>query len=113
MLSWATMDPATRLELLRTVPIDPTDDPLLLEQREDILNYLLQDPKLRDRVVRQQREAAAREDARRSLRAVLSARSLPRMAEQEARIDAQQDIEVLHRWITQAATAASADEALA
>jgi hypothetical protein len=67
--------------------------------------FMKQDPELRGRVLG--------DEARRSLRRVLSLRGLELTAEQEARIDEQVDIEQLHRWHDQAVTAASAEEALA
>ncbi len=106
LLSSAAMDPATRLDLLRKLPpIEPTSDPQLLEQRGEVVSFILQDPRLRNRFLS--------DEARGSLRRVLAARGLALTPEQGACIDAQSDLDVLHRWLDQAATATCAAEALA
>jgi hypothetical protein len=63
---------------------------------------------VREEVARPAREA----EARRSLRRVLARRNLSLSPEQEARIDACDDLAEVERWHDQAITAASADEAL-
>lgn len=108
-------------DILRKLPrIVP--DPALREQREWLMRELMKDdPELHDRVVkpevdaavRQERDVTAREAARRALRRVLTLRGLALTSNQDARIDAQTDIDVLNRWHDQAVTAASAEEALA
>lgn len=125
MLSSASMDPVKRQEILRKLPpIEPTSDPQLLEQREEVARYILQDPRLRDRILKPEVDAAVRrevdvaarrerENAHGSLRRTLSLRGFTLTAEQDARIAAQSDIETLKRWHDQAVTAPTVDEALA
>ena len=118
MLTSLTMDQATRFDLIRQYyPIEYDPDPDVREQREWLVTELLKmDPELHARMVRQEREEAARallDEARSSLRRVLARRGFSLTAEHEARIDAQGEIEQLHRWLDQAVTAASVDEALA
>jgi hypothetical protein len=52
------------------------------------------------------------EEARSSLRHVLALRGLAPSAEEEARIDACGDLDILRRWHDQAVVVASAAEAL-
>jgi hypothetical protein len=58
------------------------------------------------------KEASGLEEARRGLRRVLARRGLAVGADQDARIGACADIEVLRRWLEEAVVAASAEEAL-
>lgn len=109
------MDQASRLDILRQYPIE--HDPQLTEQREWIMKeFLRRDPELRERILepaRAEEREKAREDARRSLRQVLGLRGFALTPEQDARIGAQSDLDLLHRWREQAITAGNADEALA
>jgi hypothetical protein len=58
------------------------------------------------------RVAGALAEARRAVGRVLSRRGLAMTAEQQARFDTCEDLATLERWLDQAITAASADEAL-
>ncbi len=136
MLLSVAMDQDARLEFLRQIPIEP--DPRLLEQREWVLRVILEhDPELEEKLFRPEREAAERarkeahraaeeahraaeeahrasvEEDRRVLRLLLTRRGLPIDPSQAARIDAQTELGVLRRWIDQAITAATTEEALA
>ena len=129
MLLSVAMDQDARLEFLRQIPIEP--DPRLLEQREWVLRVILEyDPELEEKLFRPEREAAERarkeahraseeahrasvEEDRRMLRLLLTRRGLPISPSQDARIVAQTELEVLRRWIDQAITAATTEEALA
>jgi uncharacterized ferritin-like protein (DUF455 family) len=58
------------------------------------------------------RVAGALAEARRAVSRVLSRRGLAVTAEQQAKLDTCEDLATLERWLDQAITAASADEAL-
>ena len=126
MLYFVAMDQDAQLEILRQVPFEPA--PRLTEQRERVIRFMLeQEPSLGERLFREEREAAekaraeAAEEARRALaeedrrllRRVLSRRNLPLSPAEDARVEAQSDLEILRRWIDQAVTAATTEEALA
>lgn len=130
MLYFVAMDQDAQLEILRQMPFEP--DPRLTAQRERVIRFMIeQEPSLGERLFREEREAAekaraeaaerAAEEARRALaeedrrllRRVLSRRNLPLSPAQDARVEAQSDLEILRRWIDQAVTAATTEEALA
>ena len=91
-------------EMLRFA-LEKTDDPDVLE-RKKIMGRVLLDmtPELRDEV--------AVGNMRLALRRVLARRKLALGAEEQARIDACQDLATLERWHDQAIDAPSAAEAL-
>ena len=92
------------LDDLRRLMI-PTDDPGVLARRRWIIEGLLDmDPVLRAKLI-------GKED-RSALRRVLALRQLALSPEDEARIDACDDIDILRRWLDQAVLAASTAEAL-
>lgn len=119
MLSSVSMDQGARFDVFRKLPpIEPTDDPQLREQRRWLVEELFKrEPILRDEVVKPEldaaREEARKDEARRVVRRVLSQRGLALTPQQEARIDAQTDLEQLERWLDKAITATTAEEALA
>jgi len=99
------MDAAARWDLFNQYMKDIKPSPELREQRRWLGRELLKlEPDIED-------EVALRE-ARKNLRRVLSRRGLALRPEQEARIDACDDIANVERWLEQAVTAASAEDAL-
>ena len=69
-------------------------------------------PETRDKLVDEGRQEGRLEEARSSLRHVLALRGFALSSEQEARIDACGDLDILRRWHDQAVVVASAAEAL-
>ncbi len=111
MLQYVPTTQVQREELLRYFP--PTDDPEVLENREQIARGLVKVfPKLREEMLDEGVKAGQLGEARRSVLRVLVRRGLAVSAEQQARVEACSDLDLLERWLDLAITAASADEAL-
>jgi flagellar biosynthesis/type III secretory pathway protein FliH len=117
------MTQVQREELLRYFP--PTDDPEVLENRQQILQGLVRVfPKLRDQLIAEARndgldegkrlglDEGKVEEARKAVERVLRRRGLAVSEAQASQIAACNDLDTLERWHDQAITAASADEAL-
>jgi hypothetical protein len=104
-----------REQFLRYFP--PTDDPEVLENREQIARGLLKVfPKLRDEMLEEARDHGLDEgkveEARKAVERVLRRRGLAVSEAQAAQLAACHDLETLERWHDLAITAATADEAL-
>jgi hypothetical protein len=123
MLQYVPMTQVQREELLRYFP--PTDDPEVLENRQQILQGLVRVfPKLRDQLIAEARndgldegkrlglDEGKVEEARKAVERVLRRRGLAVSEAQASQIAACNDLDTLERWHDQAITAASADEAL-
>jgi flagellar biosynthesis/type III secretory pathway protein FliH len=125
MLQYVPMTQVQREELLRYFP--PTDDPEVLENRQQILQGLVKVfPKLRDQLIAEARndgldegkklgidegtKAGKVEEARKAVERVLRRRGLAVSEAQAAQITACDDLDTLEHWLDLAITAASADE---
>lgn len=105
VLRWLPMSAAVKWEIFDQIKVEDPP-PELREQWHWLVDRLVElDPTAGDNIRAQQ--------ARRSLRRMLARRNLSSTPLHEARIDACTDLTVLERWLDQAATAASAEEALA
>jgi len=96
-------------EDLQSYVFPKTDDPVIKARQRMIAEWALEaSPETREKLVDETRL----QDARASLRRVLAVRGLPPSAEDEARIDACADLDILLRWLDQAILAAGVAEAL-
>ena len=96
-------------EDLQSYVFPKTDDPEVRARQRMIARWAMEaSPETREELVGEGRL----EEARSSLRHVLSLRRLVLPAEDEKRIDACSDLDTLHRWHDQAIVAASAADAL-
>ncbi|WP_437730829.1 hypothetical protein [Sorangium sp. So ce1335] len=108
MVQHMPISPETREELMRK--FGRSDDPEIEARRQWILQALLADsPEVKDQLI----EKGQLTEARAVLRRVLARRGFAPTAAIETRIDACSDLDTLHRWLDQAVTAASAENALA
>ncbi|WP_437678440.1 hypothetical protein [Sorangium sp. So ce131] len=115
MLEYLAMSTTVREELLWGFA--QTEDPEILARRQRILEVLLSvSPQVEERLVEKGRSEGLLEgrlaEARAALRRVLARRQLPLGPEDDARIEACDDLGVVERWHDQAVTAASTAEAL-
>jgi hypothetical protein len=111
MLQYVPMTEMQREELLRYFP--PTDDPEVLENREQIARGLVKVfPKLREEMLDEGVKAGKVGEARRSVLRVLMRRGLAVSAEQQARVETCDDLDTLERWLDLAITATSAADVL-
>lgn len=108
MLKWLPMDAAAKWEIYDQIRIDDPP-PELREQWKWLVEQLVADDPAAGENIRRQGRAA---EARRNLRRVLTVRGLVLTPAHEARIDACGDLLELERWLDQAVTASSTDEAL-
>ena len=107
MIQILRVPPMTREELLRYFPM--TRDPEILAARRQIVKVTLdQYPELAQEV----RLDGRLEEARKSLRRVLSRRGLALSAADDARIEACDALDTLERWHERAILAASAADLL-
>ena len=107
MLEYLAMSTTVREELLWRFA--KADDPEVEARRQRILEVLLEvSPQVEARLVEKGRLAATRT----FLRRVLARRRFALSPDDEARIEACLELATLERWLEQAATAASASEAL-
>ncbi|AKT41668.1 hypothetical protein [Chondromyces crocatus] len=107
MLESTSMPALTREELERKFP--PTDDPVRLENRRQIIGLLLAiTPQVKQELLDEGRLT----EARAAVRRVLSRHKLSPSPEEEAQIEACTDLPTLARWLEQALTAATVAEAL-
>lgn len=108
MLQYMPMSPWTREELERRFA--RSDDPEVEARRQEILQTLLaHSPDVKKQLVGEGQLIGARA----GLRRVLARRGLALTSMLEAQIDRCSDLATLERWLDQAVTAASAEEALA
>jgi hypothetical protein len=112
MVQYTTMSTTVREEILRQ--FGPTDDPEVLARRRHIAEVLA--PMERERWTDEGRSEGRTEgrlvEARAALCRVLARRGLQLSPEEQARIEACDDLAVLERWLDQAITASTAAEAL-
>ncbi len=115
--------------MLRYFP--PTDDPEVLENRQQILQGLVKVfPKLRDQLIAEAKDEGEKrgldkgkklgldegkragkvEEARKAVERVLRRRGLAVSEEQVVRLTACNDLDTLERWLDLAVTAATTDE---
>jgi len=87
------------------------DDPEIDARRQHILSFLLQGLKARELTIGWVEGELT--EARASVRRVLAIRGLTPSKDDDARIEACADVETLHRWHSQAVTAARVSDALA
>ncbi|WP_437902979.1 hypothetical protein WME95_31050 [Sorangium sp. So ce327] len=107
MLEYLPMSQYTREDLLRR--FDRSDDPEIEARRQQILQALLaQSPEVEQQLIEKGQVTAARL----ALRTVLAQRGLALSQPIEARIDACSELATLNRWLCQAVTATSAEDAL-
>lgn len=113
MLRWLPMSAAAKWEIYDQIRIsDPP--PELREQWKWLVEQLVQlDPSAGEKVRQQGLQQGREAEARRALRRVLARRGLAVSPAQDARIEACADLATLERWLDQAVTSASAEEALA
>ncbi|WP_433927587.1 hypothetical protein AB3662_31285 [Sorangium cellulosum] len=120
MLEYLPMSPKTREDLLRRFA--RVDDPEIEARRQWILQALLaHSPEVSEQLIEQGIEQGIEKgiekgqltEARALLRRVLARRGFAPTAAMETQIDACSELGTLHRWLDQAMTAASAEEALA
>ena len=115
MLEYLPMSMPTREELLRR--FGPVEDPEIEARRQHILKVLLeQDPKMRQQLIDTGIEKGLLEGrltaTRASLRRVLARRQLTPSKDDDARIDACDDLTTLERWLDRAITAVSVSDVL-
>jgi hypothetical protein len=104
VLEYLPMSTAAQKDL-RDYAFPKTDDPVVRARQRMIAEWALESsPEAREEIQLQ--------DARRALRGVLKVRQIALGADEEARVDACNDLATLERWRDQAVLAASADEAL-
>lgn len=98
---------------LRDLLFSKTDDPAIRARRRDMLRHGLEaEPEVGNELrLEGQREGQLKQQ-RASLRSVLAVRRLVLSADDEARIDACHDLDVLGRWLGQAVVAVNVAEAL-
>ncbi|WP_437477944.1 hypothetical protein WME75_29250 [Sorangium sp. So ce1014] len=114
------MSPKTREDLLRRFA--RVDDPEIEARSQWILQALLaHSPEVKEQLIEQGVEKGIERgietgqltEARALLHRVLARRGFTPTAAMETRIDACSELDTLHRWLDQAMTSASAEEALA
>lgn len=111
MLECIPMSTPTMEELLER--FGPVDDPKIEARRRLILRALLKtSPETRQELIDEGMEKGQLTEARKSLRRVLARRELVLRPSDEARIDACPDLATLERWLDQAITARTGDEAM-
>src|SRR5262249_60015706 len=104
---------AATYEDLSNFTIVKTDDPEVRARRHLILHRFLEVlPEAREKLIEEGREEGRVEEARKSLRGVLSTRGFVLAADDQARIDACGVTETLERWLKQSVVASSVAEAL-
>jgi hypothetical protein len=113
MLQYVPMTQAQREELLRYFP--PTDDPEVLENREQIARGLVKVfPKLREEMLDEGEKRGLDKgkvvEARKAVERVLRRRNLAVSEAQAAQLAACDDLDTLERWLDLAITAASTAE---
>ena len=102
------MSTAAHEDLQRYV-FTKTDDPEIRARQRRLIEWGLETvPEAREKVKGEGRI----EEARKMLRRALKARELTLLADDEARIDACDNLETLERWVDQATVAASPIDAL-
>ncbi|MGK3992043.1 hypothetical protein [Sorangium sp. So ce1024] len=112
MLEYLPMSSKTREDLLRRFA--RVDDPEIEARRQWILQTLLAySPEVKEQLIEEGIEKGQLTEARALLRKLLARRGLAPTAAMEAQIDACSELDTLHRWLDQAMTADSAEEALA
>ncbi|WP_437730830.1 hypothetical protein [Sorangium sp. So ce1335] len=120
MLEYLPMSLKTREDLLRRFA--RVDDPEIEARRQWILQALLDhSPEVKAELIEQGVEKGIEKgiekgqltEARALLRRLLARRGFAPTAAMEAQIDACSELDTLHRWLDQAMTADSAEEALA
>ncbi|AUX27530.1 hypothetical protein SOCEGT47_081240 [Sorangium cellulosum] len=120
MLQYMPMSPWTREELEQRFA--RSDDPEVEARRQEILQTLLaHSPDVKERLIEQGVEKGLLQGtergqligARAALRRVLARRGLALTSTLEAQIDGCSDLATLERWLDQAVSSASAEEALA
>ncbi|WP_437574138.1 hypothetical protein [Sorangium sp. So ce887] len=116
MVQYMPMSAWTREDLKRR--FGRSDDPEIEARRQEILQTLLADSlEVTERLVEKGIERGQQQgrvtEARAALRRVLARRGLALSPAQEARIDDCSELVTLERWLDQAVTSASAEEALA
>lgn len=109
VLRWLPMSAAVKWEIYDQIRIeDPS--PELREQWHWLVDRIFElDPTVGEKI----RDRGRHEEARKALRRVLARRNLVLSPQQDARIEACAELAVLERWLDQAVTAGSAEEALA
>jgi hypothetical protein len=108
MVEYLPMSTAARDDL-RSYTFPKTDDPVIRARQRMIAEWALEaTPELREEVV----EEGRLQEARAALRGVLRVRQIALGADEEARVDACNDLDVLKRWLDQAVVAPTAAEAL-
>ncbi len=111
MLRYLAMSTSVRRELLWE--FEKTEDPEILARDQEILDVLLSArPQIKARLVEEGRLEGRLTEARAALRRVLRQRRLELSPENEARIEACDDLATIERWLDQAVTATSTSEAL-
>ncbi|WP_437526204.1 hypothetical protein WME79_40530 [Sorangium sp. So ce726] len=111
MLQYMPMSPWTQEELKRRFA--RSDDPEIEARRQGILRTLLADsPEVKEELIEEGQQEGRLTEARAALRTVLARRGLALSPALEAQIDGCVDVATLHRWLEQAVTASSAEEAL-
>ena len=112
MIQYMPMSAWTREDLKRR--FGRSDDPEIEARRQEILQTLLADsPEVKEQLIEQGQQQGRLTEARAALRRVLARRGLALSAALEAQIDGCSELATLGRWLDQAVTAASAQEALA
>jgi hypothetical protein len=120
MLKFLPMSIPSRDDLLKRLA--PVDDPEIEARRQHILNAMLEmDPKTRQKLEEKGRLEGEKKgrlegeltNARDALRRVLLRRQLSPSEDDDARIEACNDLATLDRWLDQAVTAANVSDALA
>jgi hypothetical protein len=116
VLEYLPMSSAAR-ESLQSYVFPKTDDPVIRARQRMIAEWALESaPDVREAVLAQGRREGVDEgrldDARSSLRDILTVRGLVLSADDEARVDACTDLDTLRRWRRQAVVAATTADAL-
>lgn len=113
MLRSLPMDAAATWEIFDQLDHSEPSPELRAQWKWLVEELVKLDPAAGETIRRQEAHEASLKEGRKMLRRVLARRGLALSPEQEARIDASNDLSELERWHDQAVTAASADEALA
>jgi hypothetical protein len=104
MVEYLPMSTAARDDL-RSYTFPKTDDPVIRARQRMIAEWALEaTPEVRENI--------QVEEARGALRGVLRVRQIALGADEEARVDACNDLDTLKRWHDQAVVAPTAAEAL-
>src|ERR1041384_7884437 len=111
MLESLPMSMPTQEELLRK--FGPVDDPEIEARRQRILDFLLETSPQKKLLLRQEGQLEGRlTEARAALRRVLVGRQLTPSPDDDARIDACNDLTILERWLDRAITATRVSDVL-